>query len=1392
MNLHEKFLNSPTVDFSILSKTQFSNSVNLIHELIKSYDEELIRGKLTKNSLKSYHMLLCNEYHKKRLEKSQKILNLSTTTDLFLKIKQFSHEELLIIYDIIILKLILFTADISKELENFQINFVNSFEEKEAGKQYMKIIECFLDAFELNQKMGKSLNLFISRDLEIWYQAKDSDWKSLISILPKLIKITGLESLDSFWNFLLRPGQDLKNSLTGLCIFIDAYLKTESQQKNLFLFSDKRLWEIILNGLRSRIEFERKESLYLFKIITEFLEKETVKRELKPEIFSCSKKDFVPNYILILESLEEKQQHMVIPSLQLLNSLISANCEHQKCGNCFDFPWLLCIFEKILQHENNAVIKYGISLILKLNPQLYDDRFLKILTETLNNRFLYESEDQVPKIVTKLEDLFIQAENLKINLLPKFLSAIADISWDPVSIFYVTFALRSAAEKIETISFPWKEDQLMKIKCLVEKNLKLHSPVLRKESQTNIIIAITRFADMNLKSLGKILSFFPNETFSEKNWKIILDSQKIEKANVEKFVEESCRDIREGNLDSVESFATILVILCDLKFLKRESRILLEVIDLLNNIQSIKSRPYMNYELADRILELIYWMILRAQNSDSSEIIYEIISPYFESGFDFLLIRKKNLSYEKVQKYTAILNLLVSSVTKTDANYRRILEEGIYSLENYNASGLQRIYGINFLRIYQKSRDLSREIISRLINVSAIPMSFEEEESLSGIKGKATTEYYTILGKIMNSHLEKSEEIFENWISFSSSLFDKAGTSGVPFVIGILSQILEKGLVLEKDQEEVKLLVRTCWKSIFEGKKNRLFWAAFDKLLKLILNPKCFGFEDRIVDEFITEILKEGEAVPNIKIELLKNLENLDPRISLFQKSILDCLLHGQVLRRDVKIELQTIAFLKNSSLDGRLSNHNQDSEVRARAIILIFKAITSVENYSSSFFPLVMAVLRKFKGKRYFGDSNSHRIQQRLFQLLLILEPFLDEASTENLEKEIVETVLSNADQLSIQIMMSWILTRIYARKTDKTSLWNLFKEVKEKRPGNLKFVAGVIFHVSKLLKGKEFESFAQTAISHLAPECLGPTFNTRLACQIVILKLYEVMQKKDILSKAILEIMDDRNFKIANEFYYNNFHSLENYSLESIYYEVPRLTSMNNDELIPPKVFETLQFSENKPYPLKLFDDRNSLSLATVSTTTKFAEKEDILSNDLDYFDLQKKIIPEKSPGSNEINKEEGIIVIASLVEKVPNLGGIARTCEIFGASELVLASKKIAENKEFQSLSVTAEKWIKVTEVKPPELSKYLLEMQEKGWKLVGLEQTAYSSNLLETKFEKKTLLLLGNEKDGIPPHLIPILDTCVEIPQIGVIRSLNVHVTGAICIWEYAKQHSFKAY
>lgn len=74
----------------------------------------------------------------------------------------------------------------------------------------------------------------------------------------------------------------------------------------------------------------------------------------------------------------------------------------------------------------------------------------------------------------------------------------------------------------------------------------------------------------------------------------------------------------------------------------------------------------------------------------------------------------------------------------------------------------------------------------------------------------------------------------------------------------------------------------------------------------------------------------------------------------------------------------------------------------------------------------------------------------------------------------------------------------------------------------------------------------------------------------------------------------------------------------------------------------------------------------------------------------------------------------------------------------------------------------------------------------YSLVGLEQTAESTQLPSFTFPSKTVLVLGREKEGVPPEIIALLDATVEIPQLGVIRSLNVHVSGAIAMYEYTKQ------
>lgn len=42
--------------------------------------------------------------------------------------------------------------------------------------------------------------------------------------------------------------------------------------------------------------------------------------------------------------------------------------------------------------------------------------------------------------------------------------------------------------------------------------------------------------------------------------------------------------------------------------------------------------------------------------------------------------------------------------------------------------------------------------------------------------------------------------------------------------------------------------------------------------------------------------------------------------------------------------------------------------------------------------------------------------------------------------------------------------------------------------------------------------------------------------------------------------------------------------------------------------------------------------------------------------------------------------LIVVATLISKAPNLGGLARTAEVLGAGALVLADKRVAQEPGF----------------------------------------------------------------------------------------------------------------
>jgi tRNA guanosine-2'-O-methyltransferase len=95
------------------------------------------------------------------------------------------------------------------------------------------------------------------------------------------------------------------------------------------------------------------------------------------------------------------------------------------------------------------------------------------------------------------------------------------------------------------------------------------------------------------------------------------------------------------------------------------------------------------------------------------------------------------------------------------------------------------------------------------------------------------------------------------------------------------------------------------------------------------------------------------------------------------------------------------------------------------------------------------------------------------------------------------------------------------------------------------------------------------------------------------------------------------------------------------------------------------------------------------------------------MDVVNFQRKILPIDALNltMNEMQRKQALnacgrtrhplIVCASLIDKIPNLGGITRTAEIFAADRLVIPDLSATRSDNFVSLSVGAADWIEIEE-------------------------------------------------------------------------------------------------
>lgn len=275
-------------------------------------------------------------------------------------------------------------------------------------------------------------------------------------------------------------------------------------------------------------------------------------------------------------------------------------------------------------------------------------------------------------------------------------------------------------------------------------------------------------------------------------------------------------------------------------------------------------------------------------------------------------------------------------------------------------------------------------------------------------------------------------------------------------------------------------------------------------------------------------------------------------------------------------------------------------------------------------------------------------------------------------------------------------------------------------------------------------------------------------------------------------------------------HFDARSDFSIDWIFRQLPAIGAYAETESIPAETF-LRAVGDRSGWRIPLWGRGNGVPfhVEAVAAVQETNEDEKINNDFKSLLSLhndchQRKIIPWQQmlfdsdfdfanrnlPGGRQRNSNQAavhdLILVSSLILKPTNLGALCRSGEVFNIRSLVVANGRIVEDPLFVTLAVSSEKWLPIEEVRKPNLLKYLTDRKADGYSLIGLEQTTNSQNLHGFRYPKKSLILLGNERYGIPAEFLQIMDVCVEIPQYGNTRSMNVHVSASLCLYEYAKQ------
>ena len=154
--------------------------------------------------------------------------------------------------------------------------------------------------------------------------------------------------------------------------------------------------------------------------------------------------------------------------------------------------------------------------------------------------------------------------------------------------------------------------------------------------------------------------------------------------------------------------------------------------------------------------------------------------------------------------------------------------------------------------------------------------------------------------------------------------------------------------------------------------------------------------------------------------------------------------------------------------------------------------------------------------------------------------------------------------------------------------------------------------------------------------------------------------------------------------------------------------------------------------------------------------------------------------------LNKRQpDLTVVLENVFDPHNISAVMRTADAVGIQDIFILNNKIPPHRKWGAKSSSsAAKWLTVHQY--TDAAACFAELRRRYKKIYTTHLSTDAVGLHELDLTEPVALVFGNEHSGVSDDIIAMADGNFIIPQVGIIKSLNISVACAVTLYEAYRQ------